>query len=232
MTIDHTRSALAALLFLGSSVGCPSVESPNEANDTGGASTDTTGPAGPTGDPDTTTGGLQTSSGDRGSEDTSADSSSGEPGSELEQACQATCDVTEMCSPESLPDDCVEFCLNELPETDDPECTAQLVELYNCYGSSTCEELMGNPCSEQSDVVDQICGTCFIDATITDGLCEYQALCFELDQRMNCDPMGCTCIDDGIEVGSCGPIDACDDLLEISAYAMECCGFEPPEGLG
>lgn len=231
-------SALAALLL--TATACPADPSPpGDTEDATSTSSDTsTGPGTTTDDPGSTSVGQtseQTSEQTSGTT-TNADGSSSEdtgpgPGPGVEAACEAYCDNLELCFPEEPPpEDCVDFCIEEASETKDEACSAAIAELFACFGSLTCEQLEGEEevCVEEENAVTEICDgqECIGGIGVGEEECSYTLSCPKLEQEMNCDTQTCTCVENGVEIGSCDAMGVCEDIEELANYVDICCGFE------
>lgn len=162
----------------------------------------------------------------------SEESSTTDPGSPgLEEACQAYCDVLTMCFPdEPPPPDCVGLCVEEGSEVGTAECGEAIVDFYSCLGGLSCEQLQGERpvCVEEELALDEVCsdGECFVGVGGGETECAYTESCPDVDLEMSCDTETCTCLENGVEVGSCDAMGVCAEGFGMLAeYATTCCGF-------
>lgn len=169
-----------------------------------------------------------TASSSGGSEESST-TDSGSPS--LEEACQAYCDVLTLCFPdEPPPPDCVGFCVEEGTEVPSAGCGEAIVDFYSCLGDLSCEQIQGERpvCVEEELALDEICseGECFVGVGGGETECAYTESCPDVDLEMSCNTETCTCLENGVEVGSCDAMGVCAEGFGMLAeYATTCCGF-------
>lgn len=186
----------------------------------------TTGGSDPTSDgPGTTGPGTDGTTAGSGSSD-----GTGSTGA-IEEACEAFCDNWARCLPaEPPPPDCVQACVDE-PEADEAVCIEATADYYRCVGALECTEFIENvACIEQDMIAAAACGSseCFVGVGGDELMCSISLACpgVGVEQEMSCDTETCTCLDGGMEVGSCEAMSVCEAMETLHDHAIACCGFE------
>ncbi len=199
------------------------------SGETGSGSTGETG-SGETGSTDETGTPGETGSGSTGETDTGPDTGG-------EGLCATWCGVLADCNLGDAA--CVGDCETELAELmqSAPECFAAQVGLLECASGLDCgaiqllfEEGIGGVCQEASDVEAEACGGCGFGTAFggNPGECLFDYECGgEPHFQVECDGTVCTCLEDGVSVGSCDAVPLCMAIEGNPGFTAvnECCGW-------
>jgi hypothetical protein len=230
-----TRSATILALVLTGSIGCSGLELGDEAGESETTSDASTGSGESTAGTDTTD-----------TPDTADTTTS------VEDTCLAACELQDQCAPDPFYGvaDCVSDCTHEFEAAPLAEgCPAALSEFYTCVGGLTCAELdqifetENNPCYDEVLAYDELCSevvSCDLGGGGDDqgSYCSYQYDCYGGGlHRVECNAeAGCTCLLEGVEVGSCDQLypALCEPLsgsnpnelnMQIVDRMQDCCGW-------
>lgn len=185
----------------------------------------------------------ESSTSETGESETSetGESSTSETGGEA-GPCAALCEHYASCGVGDPA--CVEECEAELAEVESladelPECAPAYLALYACLVGLSCEEIVqvfeegfSPTCDASFEQVDQACGgECGTGTAISPdpGVCSFDHNCAgEPVYAIECDGSTCSCLVDGVEVGSCEAVSFCSGLdvePDPLVQANECCGW-------
>jgi hypothetical protein len=201
---------------------------------------------------DTTTGHRDTGDTTTGHSETGQSETTGDTTGEGDDPCPALCQVQDECAPDPFFTyaDCLAVCAMELEvAAGAPACPPALTELYTCVGGLTCEQFdvlwddPEGPCFDGAVAFDEHCAealTCELGGGGDEqgSYCSYQFDCYGSGlHRVECSAgTGCTCLVEGVEVGSCDelypalcepidPVDPNQANMQILGYMNECCGW-------
>ena len=164
----------------------------------------------------------------------------------------AFCELQDQCEPDPFYSvaDCLSDCAHEFEAAPGAEgCPVALSEFYTCVGGLTCAEfeqifeVENNPCYDEVIAYDELCSE-VVSCDIAGGgdeqgsSCSYQYDCYGGGlHEVECDAeSGCTCLLEGVEVGSCDPLypALCEPLdfsdpnvtnMQILDRMHDCCGW-------
>lgn len=227
MKLRSAFPAALALPVLLSLTACPSGSSGDDergGDSTGeGESTHTSAPG-------------SESAGEHG--ETSASETTATGGESNEDACMAACANYEMCG---MPlEGCMDGCLAQIEQFEPGECQDAEVALLDCIAGLTCEEVEvfyegeaePAPCEEQAANL-CYCGI-MIEGSENPGECSFEYSCTNGEvHAIACDGTICTCLENGLEVGSCEAVDFCSSVAgDPLAGANACCDWALVQPLG
>lgn len=167
--------------------------------------------------------GASSGSGTTSSSGTAATSSSASGGTTHEQNCAGYCANLE--AVQCTTDKCFDYCVDAFSATN---CTEQWKTTVACFAgfleTDLCNTVPG-PCQDEVDAL-QSCGVilCMPNdcAGSADGYCNCKTHCGATTYEADCKPSGstsvCTCLTNGVPIGTCPGGDTCPG----SAYAT-CC---------
>lgn len=194
---------------------------------TSGAVTDggTTVEPGTTGDPMTTGGpGSGTTGG-----------STGGGGVDIPADCQAVCDAAMGCML-PVPPDCAMGCVADLGGSMG-ECATAVDAYLMCLAGMSCMELVDffandnpGPCTDEAGQTGLVCnmmpGDCTEGVGGNPNSCNYTKTCPNMPAlEMQCNKNTCTCLVDGMEMGTCMSDAICMTQDQLPMKAADCCGF-------
>lgn len=156
-----------------------------------------------------------------------------DPDPAIVEACTDACNLIDSCEGEISIPDCVDGCVEQHIDYEDPACTAAELALTECVAGLTCEQFQQLveeapeplPCQTEMEAT---CGgqLCTVDLGVGEnpGECEVSVSCEgQPEESVICDGTSCTCYVDNVETGSCDDaVGVCGDPgpNEIDA----CCG--------
>jgi hypothetical protein len=157
----------------------------------------------------------------------------GDPDPAIVEACTGACDLIDSCEGGVSIPDCVDGCVQQHIDYEDPACTAAELALTECVADLTCEQFEQLieeapepfPCQTELEAT---CGgqLCTVDVGLGEnpGECEVSVSCEgQPEESVSCDGITCTCYVDNVEVGSCD--DAIGVCGDPGPNAMDaCCG--------
>jgi hypothetical protein len=166
--------------------------------------------------------------------------------------CPTLCMVQDECAPDPYYSyaDCLDTCADEFEVAiGTPACLPALTEFYACVGGLTCEQFdvlfddESGPCFPAAVEFEEQCGEA-LSCELSGGgdeqgsYCSYQFDCYGSGlHRVECSAeTGCTCLLEGVEVGSCDalypalcepldPVDPNQTNMQILGHMNECCGW-------
>lgn len=237
--------ALALPLLTGCPDDTPSTADGGQGTSTGdGGTTDATPPPGMAedsgssgnggGDGDGTT--SDSSDGDTTIGSSGSEGSDGTTTGDAGTLCETACANFAECK--SLPfEDCVLECDEYFGDISGFKvCEQAAMDLYTCFGQAECDQIYEG-CEEEIEAEFLACEkglgcSQFVSGALDGSSCSVEQTCGDgLDRVFECEAGTCTCLETGVETGSCRQGDVCIDLAEgpaLDAALLECCGWDPP----
>lgn len=178
----------------------------------------TTGEPGSTGEPGTSGG------------------STGGGGVDIPADCEAVCGAADMCGFPAGPD-CVMGCVGDLGGSMG-ECAQAVDAFLMCLAGMSCMDLADffqnqnpGPCTNEAGQAGLVCdmgmpGECVESVGGNPNACSYSKECPNMPPvEMMCNKNSCTCLVDGMEVGTCMSDAICQTQDQLPMKAADCCGF-------
>ena len=145
------------------------------------------------------------------------------------------CDAAAACML-PVPGDCAMGCVADLGGSMG-ECATAVDAYLMCLSTMTCMELVDffandnpGPCTDEAGQTGLVCnmmpGDCTEGVGGNPNSCNYNKMCPNMPVlEMQCNKNTCTCLVDGMEMGTCMSDAICMTQDQLPMKAADCCGF-------